>query len=295
MSNVTRLTLGADPERFVYNEITGKIVPVCGWLGGTKAAPVPLGPEGSGMFVQEDNVMAEYNIPPSPEPARFSKSIMAAELALTRRIRRENKAYSLSGSNRARFTLDELSQYPQAMLFGCSPEFDAYREGAQVHRESMSPELHDLDGTPMTERYAGGHLHLGLTDEAGKYALGVPRFVIAAFCDARIGLAVAPRDHQPGRRELYGQAGRFRPTPYGIEYRVLSNFWATHEEYAALVAHEAFELMRTLSTLSIGELQRLFDEIPWGDVRQSINNEDARMARQLHAHIWTDISRRIAA
>ena len=36
---------------------------------------------------------------------------------------------------------------------------------------------------------------------------------------------------------MYGKAGAFRPKPYGMEYRVLSNFWLTSDVHMGNVFH----------------------------------------------------------
>ena len=54
-------TFGSDFEIGVANIKKKKIIPVCGLLGGTKDDPKEIG---NYCQVQEDNVMAEFNIPP---------------------------------------------------------------------------------------------------------------------------------------------------------------------------------------------------------------------------------------
>mgnify|MGYP003511945562 CR=1 FL=1 len=53
------LTIGADPEMFLYSETEEKFVPVCGLVGGTKKEPIPVTKEGHSL--QEDNVMVEIS------------------------------------------------------------------------------------------------------------------------------------------------------------------------------------------------------------------------------------------
>lgn len=293
-SNSSLMTLGADPERFIWDKRSGEAIPVCGWLGGTKAAPKPLG-KYAGYFVQEDNVMAEYNIPVTTDVNSFTSAITTAEKELAKLVSAHDSNYEVSPLQVAIFPERVLVNTPGANVFGCSPEYDAYTEGGQVPTAVMPKLGGSQHSALMEERYAGGHLHLGITDVKGVYTDVVPRYVFAALCDASIGLAMCPHDRQGGRRKVYGQAGRFRPTKYGIEYRVLSNFWTNNVGVAEAVADSAFGIMRFLAREDLSTVRRTFDQIPWGAVREAINTEDYRASRHLYGYIWTEITGRMAA
>ena len=56
-------TIGSDPELFLFNTKTGKIVSAIDKIPGYKFCPYTEGlPEGFGL--QTDNILAEFNIPP---------------------------------------------------------------------------------------------------------------------------------------------------------------------------------------------------------------------------------------
>jgi hypothetical protein len=52
--------------------------------------------------------------------------------------------------------------------------------------------------------------------------------------DYYLGLPSLKWDTDGRRRKLYGKAGAFRPKPYGLEYRVLSNKWLSDEKLIGL-------------------------------------------------------------
>jgi len=59
--------------------------------------------------------------------------------------------------------------------------------------------------------------------------------------DVYLGAVSLLWDQEDRRRELYGAAGAFRPKPYGMEYRVLSNKWISSPILRKLVYHNTMD------------------------------------------------------
>jgi hypothetical protein len=270
-------TLGADPEFFLLNTDTDKPMSAVGKIGGTKGKPVKIS-DGlkKGFGVQEDNVMVEFNIPVAKNSENFGTFVNEAMEALTVRIK-DSLGLHINPLIKAsvEFPNSEL-QSDQAMTFGCSPDFDAHLKGLEFGR--ISPDV--LRTTKGAWRMAGGHVHLG-------YSLAIPPFVAAAFADLFLGLPSIPYDKQGLRRKYYGQAGRYRPTPYGIEYRTLSNYWIT--QHAHHIGMYAEQMIHYLSVRNVAELRAKYASIPWTAVQECINNENDAVALDLHQFCMHEI------
>ena len=63
---------------------------------------------------------------------------------------------------------------------------------------------------------------------------------VAKELDKTLGVASLEWDTDQDRRSLYGKAGAFRPKPFGLEYRVLSNAWCRNDQRVGYV----YELVR---------------------------------------------------
>jgi hypothetical protein len=59
--------------------------------------------------------------------------------------------------------------------------------------------------------------------------------MLAMQLDYHLGVAALSYDEDYERQSLYGAFGCFRPKPYGMEYRVLSNAWLRNEELISWV------------------------------------------------------------
>lgn len=271
------ITLGADPEFFVRDERTGTAVPIIGLIGGSKGKALPIpGLDAEGFGMQEDNVMAEYNIPAARRPRDFARSVMQGWGSVADFVRTKQPTLEPDIGRAARlFTTDQLD-HPQAATFGCSQDFDAYAQGQAL----PSPDPANLMDEGGAWRFAGGHVHVGLETPA-------PDFIVAQFCDVFLGLPSVALDKQGMRRTLYGSAGRFRPTAYGIEYRTLSNFWIWNEDLATQIGERAMQMAMTCSDAE--NLQKLNAEIPWRDVQRAINTEDEATAADLIAYLSQDL------
>lgn len=220
-------TLGSDPEFMVYDKAKGRIVSAIDVLNNNKYSPVVLAP---GYLLYADNVMAELAFPPSSSPGEFlitiSRAIKMAHAHLGDR-------YVLLPLATHRF-LDEDMQDPRAREAGCSPNFSAWTDSV-----NQPPKFTD------NLRTGSFHIHIGhpsLLDRQAKLRM-------VKLLDRYLGLAALIWDTDSGsitRRLLYGQAGEYRPTDYGVEYRVLGPYTILHPTFvmqAVIQIGQAFAAM----------------------------------------------------
>jgi hypothetical protein len=157
-----------------------------------------------------------------------------------------------------------LSQPPKALELGCDPDFNAW-SGEQNEKP-------DVD-KPM--RTAAGHVHIGFLEPGTMpdEMLFETARTITKQMDFYLGLPSLLFDHDQERREMYGQAGAFRPKPYGVEYRVLSNRWLDSEHLMRWVFRSSLLAMQTVRERQLHEV--------YGDIQDIINTGDIASARRI--------------
>jgi hypothetical protein len=208
------ILIGADPEVFVrspHGLVSGHI-----FICGTKARPKQT-MHGS---VQVDGTALEFNVRPADSAEAFVQNVSKVFDDL-REIITARGEYIIDRVTTAMFGHDFLARLPRKNReLGCNPDYSAY-----TREENPKPN----DYLPF--RTGAGHVHIGwrrpseilqehfmtcvaMTQELDYY-LGIPSF---------------RWDHDDQRRQMYGQAGSFRPKKYGVEYRVLSNAWVFSED-----------------------------------------------------------------
>lgn len=206
-------TFGCDPEVFVKDD-KGRYVSAEGLIPGDKANPhkVEFG------AVQVDGMAAEFNIDPVTTFAEFNRNIEKVYKQLADFL---PKGYTLDAVPSVVFDEDVFNASPdKAKELGCMPDFNAW-----TGVPNPPPSCPD---NPFL-RTASGHLHLGWTDEqdgSDAQHLMNCRDIVKQL-DWYLGAWSVKMDPDATRRKLYGKAGACRIKPYGVEYRVLSNFWIT--------------------------------------------------------------------
>lgn len=193
--------IGADPEVFLRDTTSGKIVAAIGKLGGTKQKPLKC----KHGAVQEDNVLAEYNI----DPASTEDEWVFYHQTMLREIMRRTSCETVIKASHS-FDIGYLQSLgKQAVELGCEPDFCIYED-----------EQNDKPNPFQALRTAGGHIHIATQHDAAQ---------VVKACDALLGVPSVLLDDDTQRRTMYGKAGCYRKKPYGVEYRSLSNFWLRDE------------------------------------------------------------------
>ena len=208
------IRIGADPEVFVTDK-QGKFVCAHNMVEGTKENPFKV----ENGAVQVDGMALEFNIDPADSAEEFQANIGSVMKQLAAMV----PEYNLNAVPVAEFGKELMDAAPmEAKEMGCDPDLDAWNEG----RENPKP------NGEVDFRTAAGHIHIGWTEGMD---INDPGHVEACIMlvkqlDFYLGIPSVIIDDCTKRRELYGKAGAFRVKPYGVEYRVLSNFWLKSAE-----------------------------------------------------------------
>lgn len=242
--------LGADPELFVRKQ--GILQSAFGLIMGTKKEPMPV----ERGAVQVDGMALEFNIDPAKSCEEFSLNVRTVLAHLKGMV----PEYEFDLSPVAEFGQDYISTQPEeARELGCDPDYCAYT-GAENPRPDGERGF----------RTASGHIHVGFcenADTANPAHIEDCMYVVRQL-DYYLGVPSLLLDPDPRRRELYGKAGAFRTKTYGVEYRVLSNFWLRSEQAIEWVYKQA---MLALSELEKGNIapnvQHIIDNSLYDDAK----------------------------
>ena len=253
-----QVTIGNDVE-FI---LTGKRGPVSsiGMVGGTKSFPSPC----DCGALQEDNVLAEINIHPAKTSSEWETNITTVIRELKSRL-----PFGVVISKKASAFYGPLELInPKALEFGCDPDINAWSQRVNKFKE--------LDGKMAALRSAGGHVHVGISELTTD-----KRFELIQCMDAFIGLQAVLLDKDTQRKELYGKAGAMRMKPYGVEWRVPSNFWV-HSKYNRKWMFDA----AMFCSNNFSEVSYLYHKV---DIVNIINENNKKAAlkelKQLHKHV----------
>lgn len=205
--NGYEFSLGADPEFFVARN--GKPVSAHGLIPGNKKAPMKV-KKGA---VQVDGMALEFNIDPAKTEKEFTSNLDTVLNTILGMV----PGYEMFNAPVAEFGQDYIRKQPEeARILGCEPDYNAYTGKANPRPDADTP-----------FRTASGHIHIGWTNDVDPHDPGhfEACCLLSKMLDLRLGIPSLAWDKDKKRRQLYGQAGCFRPKPYGMEYRVLSNAW----------------------------------------------------------------------
>lgn len=211
-------TLGTDFELAILDENTNDFKSVVGRLGGTKDEPLSIG---EGCFRQEDNVAAEFNIPPVDNLTDWLQHIVYCIETGTDLIKENFDEYhTLIPVSSANYLPIEL-QTDAAKLFGCEPSYSAYMDSMNQPVDATKAE---------SLRSFGFHIHVGFRSVEGAEFSEFQRFM--RYMDVYLGLPSILIDRDTQRSKVgYGKPGDFRYKVIEdnegeliiLEYRTLSS------------------------------------------------------------------------
>lgn len=269
-----KFTIGSDPELMLKNS-KGKIVSSLPVLKCDKDAPIKLE---NGIRFYADNILAEAAFPPQTTKEGFVGIFRETFGAMRKHLGNE---FAIEPIASHVYDDSELED-PKAWEIGCTPNYNGYTE-------AMNEVVNFTSGL----RTGSAHIHLGNE----KLCDFNTRHQTIRLLDAIVGCSSVIFDKDPSsraRRKYYGTAGEFRPTPYGLEWRVLSPFVLRHPALVEL----AYDLIDfSMSIVESDEIKAFLSKVKPEDVQAAINTCNVKTARKVLAKIGLpdDLLKRVEA
>ena len=265
-----KITIGTDPE-FFLKKGEEYVSSQSAKIQGTKHEPVALK---NGGTIQRDNVSVEFATPPARDRNDFVEKVRSCLKDAHDML---PKDYEMVVEPSAVFAEVHL-QDPEAQEFGCDPDFNAYTVSM-----NEKPWCGDSGF-----RSCGAHIHVGCLDGDGNAIKGLEfllefdgKILAVKAMDLFHGTVSAILDNSEAaikRRELYGKAGCHRPTDYGVEYRVLSNYWMKSPELVMLMDSLTRDAMALAAS---GKLREVLDLVGEDELQDAINGGDVEAANKI--------------
>jgi len=244
------LTFGADPEVGAYYEKddTMYVQPAPYFrreLGLDVQKPNSKHPiiyDKYGLRIIEDGVAFEFTVPGHRSTKKLFQDIQNCRESLHDILSKMDHGFTIRPTLNyeiERF-LTADSAYKMALMFGCDPDNDA-----------ILPDYicNVIDALQHPYRYFGGHFHIGCNNAIGKRLIQTHYVPFIKLLAIFVGNTVISKTSYPKleqqRSKMYGQPGRYRLQPWGIEYRTPSNNWI-NSEYTLLRMAQAAKMAFTL-------------------------------------------------
>lgn len=254
---LNNVTIGADPELFIINEKTKRVVSSVGRIPGEKGNPYVADDMPAGFGLETDNILAEFNIPPVTTEEAFVNNIEYMKQYIDKYVKNIDSNLGILCAASKMVDAGQLNS-EQALMFGCSPDFNVYTES-----ENEKP-----DGSKTRLRVCGMHLHIGYDNPNIDTSLRIIRYM-----DMYVGLPSVLKDKDKRRRSLYGKAGCFRLCSYGCEYRTLSG--------AMMKDVPTLQFVWRQTVKAINACDRDSRLVSSEYIQQAINNSDTVLAAKL--------------
>ena len=265
-----RITIGTDPEFFLMKD--GEYVSSqSAKIQGTKHEPVALK---NGGTIQRDNVAVEFATLPAVDGNDFVSKVKSCLIDTHAML---PKGHEMVVEPSATFDDGQLTD-PEAQEFGCEPDFNAYTVAV-----NEKPWCGDSGF-----RSCGAHIHVGGIDGDGNPIPGLE--FLQEFTGKINGVKAMDLFHgtvstildsstaSVRRRELYGKAGCHRSTPYGFEYRVLSNYWMKSPQLVMLMDSLTQDAMALVGS---GKLPDIISQVGEDELQNTINEGNVEAAKKI--------------